>query len=299
MKIKIKQGKSYPFKISGLIVLPNGNECFILIDPNKVKHLLETKHYLNYKLKPGQTINCRIDKINCTGKIFIEPEHPYYKLGEIYKFPLVRIDRNENLSDSNKIFIIFTDVFKNEIKMLLNELPGEFNKSDLYKFRVKKIKQGKLYISSTNNDEDYSGFKEGKEYKFKISQFRNYPNRDSSIILTDSGGKTYEIRSKFYTDYNLKPGQTIYCTLIKDNGESYLEPRHPKYSLSRQYDFEIIRQDFIDDYPEGKIKVYVLKNDFGMEVYIPVDNVPADKIKLGKIKCRILSIKKSRLYLEC
>jgi len=48
MKIKIKQGKSYPFKISGQVILPNGNECFILIDPNKVKHLLKTKHYLHY-----------------------------------------------------------------------------------------------------------------------------------------------------------------------------------------------------------------------------------------------------------
>ena len=44
MKVKIREGKSYPFKISGLVVLPNGNECFILIDPNNVKHLLETKY---------------------------------------------------------------------------------------------------------------------------------------------------------------------------------------------------------------------------------------------------------------
>lgn len=299
MKVKIKEGKSYPFKISGLVVLPNGNECFILIDPNNVKHLLETKYYLNYKLKPGQTINCRIDKINCTGKIFIEPEHPYYKLGEIYEFPLVRIEKKNNLADSNEIFVVFTDVFKNEIKMLSNELTGKFNKNDLYKFRVKKIKKGRLFISSTKNDEDYSGFKVGEEYKFRISQFRNYPDRDSTFILTDTSGKTYELRSKFYADYNLKQGQTIHCTLIKDNGETYLEPRHPKYSPGKEYDFEIIRQDFIDDYPEGKIKVYVLKNDFGKEVYIPVENVSVEKIKLGKIKCRILNIKKSRLYLEC
>ena len=93
---------------------------------------------MNYHLKTGQTINCRIDKINCTGKIFIEPEHPYYKLGEIYEFPLVRIEKKNNLADSNEIFVVFTDVFNNEIKMLSNEkiVKGLMNS-------LKDIKRGK------------------------------------------------------------------------------------------------------------------------------------------------------------
>ena len=86
IKVELKEGNSYLFKITGTIVLPDGSESFVLTDPNKVRHLINTQYYSEYNLKNNQEIICRIDKINCTGKIYIEPEHPHYKLGEPYNF---------------------------------------------------------------------------------------------------------------------------------------------------------------------------------------------------------------------
>ena len=51
--------------------------------------LMTLKFYKHYGIEPGNKINCRIDKINCTGKIFLEPEHPNLINGNRYDFMIL------------------------------------------------------------------------------------------------------------------------------------------------------------------------------------------------------------------
>jgi len=83
----LTEGESYLFLIHNKVILPaEDQEAFILIGPNNKKHLMNASYYTLYHFSIGQTIKCTVDKINCSGQIFLEPEHPYYQSGEVYNF---------------------------------------------------------------------------------------------------------------------------------------------------------------------------------------------------------------------
>jgi len=85
-KIKLQEGMILDFLLKAVITLQDQKQYFILEDPDGMKHFLEEEPYQHYHLKTGSYIRCRVDKINCTGRVFLEPEHPYYKTGAIYHF---------------------------------------------------------------------------------------------------------------------------------------------------------------------------------------------------------------------
>lgn len=298
VKIKLEEGIIYPFEITSKIDLPDGNEYFVLKDPNNVKHLLLTRYYKKFNFKLGQTILCRIDKINCNGKIYLEPEHPHYKLGHTYEFPFQSIEDYKDNIGSLYQFAIFTDIFDNEIKLPVDVLPKKISPGLPLKFSVSRIKKGRVYLSTNGGKEEYSHFEIGKYYYFKIIQFRLYPGNRSFYILKGENRLTYKLRSKFFEKYDFKIGQSIQCRLIREKKESYLEPKHPYYTIGKEYTFDIIGDEYIIDYPKGKIDAYLLKNDFGKPVHIPKKNVEG-KVKNRKINCKVTDIRKSRLYLEC
>lgn len=302
VKLKLEEGFKYPFEITGIIDLPDANEYFVLKDPNNVKHLLLTRYYKNFNFTLGQTIQCRIDKINCNGKIYLEPDHPHYELGHTYEFPFQSIeDYTDNVGSLHQ-FAIFTDVFNNEIKIPTDTLPKKMEPGITIKFVVSRIKKGRVYLNTNGQKEEFNHFEEGKYYYFRIIQFRLYPDNRSYYILKEdmknSGDEfTYKLRSKYFEKYGFKIGQSIQCRLVREENETYLEPRHPYYTIGNVYTFDIIRDEFIIDYPKGEIDAYLLRNDYGKPVHIPKKDVKG-KVIDGKIKCTVSDIRKSRLYLE-
>ncbi|MCD4732107.1 MAG: hypothetical protein K8R74_15980 [Bacteroidales bacterium] len=298
VKLKLEEGPKYPFKITGIIDLPDGNECFVLKDPNNVRHLLLTRYFENFNFQLGQTIQCKVDKINCSGKIYLEPEHPYYKLGHNFEFPFQFIeDYKDNVGNLHQ-FAIFLDVFNNEIKMPVDVLPEKISSGVPVKFAISRIKKGRVYLSSNELKVDYNHFEKGRYYYFRIIQFRLYPDNRSFYILKDEKGFTYKLRSKYFEKYDFRIGQSIQCRLVREEKEIFIEPKHPYYALGYEYDFDIIKEELIDDYPSGKIKAYLIKNDYGKAVHIPKKHVKG-KIINGKLKCIVSDIRKSRLYLDC
>ncbi len=77
-------GKTYPFRFIKKIELDG--EFYVFEDFQGERYLLSSYYYKNYNFTPGQEILCRILRIDCSGKVSIEPEHPYYKIGKIYDF---------------------------------------------------------------------------------------------------------------------------------------------------------------------------------------------------------------------
>jgi hypothetical protein len=298
VKVKLEEGHFYPFKLTGFLELPDGNEHYIVKDPNNVKHLLLKRYYRNYNFKLGETIQCRIDKINCNGKIYLEPKHPVYTLGGRYEFPYLYTDEyTDNRGNIHK-FAIFTDVFENEIKMPSDVIPTNISTGAKLTFTVSRIKKGRVYLTGNGKKEIFKHFKPGIYYTFKIVQFRLYPDDRSFYILEDKEGKLYKLRSKFYEEYGFKIGLHVRCRLVNDEGESYLEPKHPEYFIGKIYKFKVVGEDLIDDYPTGKIEAYLLENKYGKDVHVPKQKVKRSAAD-NHVTCRVTAIKKSRLFLKC
>lgn len=137
-KLKLSEGLILEFKVLNIVKLQDGRDYYILEDPNGVKHFIDAEFYANYGIVAGNKIMCKVAKINCTGRIILEPIHPIYLEGQTYYFELVF----SKVVNGNIKWVI-EDIFKNKIE-LITPKPAEFAVQD-YKFikcRVIRLRKG-------------------------------------------------------------------------------------------------------------------------------------------------------------
>jgi hypothetical protein len=113
-KVILSEGNWFPFRIHNYVQLQDDAWYFVLQDINGMKHFMPAENYQNYGFRTGDEIICKIDRINCTGRIFLEPKHPYYNEGEIYSFDLVSFQKK-----GSEIIIIVREIAGKEIEVPL------------------------------------------------------------------------------------------------------------------------------------------------------------------------------------
>lgn len=296
--IKLEEGRFYNFKFDGAVSLPDGKSWYKLIDPNGIKHLIPAEPYLKYGFKKGTTIHCRIDHINCAGKIFIEPEHPCYQVGQKYKFNFESYALEPGSTEFNTEVAILTDCFKQKIILPARDIiPLLKNKK--IEATVTRIKKGSVFISVTENQDTFLDIEHCAIHLFKVIRLIDYRNHHAYYICEDKEGRKYNLRRKYYEKYNLKPGSEIKCRMIREGDSYYFEPEHPVYKIGLIYDFEILGKTQIEQYPEGTIPAYIIRNDYGKVVFLPCKNVNKKRIIGNMINCMVADIRKSMLLLEC
>lgn len=289
LKIKLTEGQFYTFTVTGRIVLPDQSEQFVLVDPNGIKHLIDAEPYDRYSLLRRKEIRCRVDKINCSGKIYLEPEHPVYKIGQPYAFEFVGLDKGKKLA-------VCTDALGYFTTLPMDHVPASLKAGDKIECTVLRIKRGRVYISRDKAVENYDGYIPGEDYSFTISgEVKRWEKYDLYIITDEHTGRTFKLRKKFYRKYGLKKGAVILCTLKQVDNHFYFEPQHPEYKVGRDYMFDILREEPIVEYPNLQIPAYFLRNDFGKEIIIKKENVKREQINGGRIKLRVADIVKSRV----
>lgn len=72
-----------------LIDIPGDASYYVLETGQKNRLLLPTEPYRHFGISIGQILSCSIDKINCSGRIFIEPLHPGFVSGQTYSFKVL------------------------------------------------------------------------------------------------------------------------------------------------------------------------------------------------------------------
>jgi len=141
-KVILSEGEWFPFIIHNLVKLQDDEWYYVLKDINGLKHFMSAKYYENYGLKLGDEILCKIDRINCTGRIYLEPEHPFYTEGEIYDFEVL------NVSDwNNEITLKVKGFSESSIEIpLYNIKKVEIKEEKMVRCIVKSIKKGRLFL---------------------------------------------------------------------------------------------------------------------------------------------------------
>lgn len=144
--VHLEEGEWYPFKIHNLVQLQDEANYYILTDINGMKHFMPSGYYTDYGFKIGDEIICKIDRINCTGRIFLEPTHPFYKEGKIYSFEL------ENYQiQGNNITLFVKGLIGNSIEVPVCDI--DINKLMTKKkvsCKVQNIKKGELILEFCN-----------------------------------------------------------------------------------------------------------------------------------------------------
>lgn len=110
---KLAEGKVYSFRFVKTTVLSDGLDYMVFEDPFAIRHLIPYEMYRNYGLQPDSEVRCLVDRINCTGRVFLEPQHPHYTAGEAYQFRIVESLQAEGEELTGSLMV--ADVFGNVI----------------------------------------------------------------------------------------------------------------------------------------------------------------------------------------
>lgn len=103
-------GIKYDLTVLKLLRIENDQQYFICADANGLKHLIPEVYYRHYGIKPGDMIRCRLDRINCLGRFFFEPDHPFYELYKTYQFTIKEFNKSGK-NDPYNYTVIVEDVF--------------------------------------------------------------------------------------------------------------------------------------------------------------------------------------------
>lgn len=288
----------YPFKIHKEVDIPDDGEYYVLTDLHGYKHLLRKEYYLHYHFEIGSTIQCRIDKINCSGKIYLEPEHPLYKEGKVYDFEVVEFKEITNLLGNKENTLIIKDLYDNLLTISADEAQIENNCVSCV---VDQIKKGQLFVTPINATKALKGLKEGDWFNSKIvKRFTDEENNDF-FLLKDKNDHSFYLPTRYYENYHLQIGDQIYCKVVKirSQWDYVIEPKSPHYSEGTVYDFVVKDKKTQHNYMEEKVYLLVVQDVFEIETNVEVNHKTYVLTSIGdSIRCKVNKIKKSKLLLS-
>jgi hypothetical protein len=144
-KRALQVGNTYSFFVLKKLDLPDGKTYFVVVDSNGEKHLIPEKYYNNYPIQLKSNYNCHVDKINCQGRIFLEPEHPKYKIGQEDVFRIGSIVKKR--SKKGRIEIYYKMIARDgQIAFLPEKFLENKKFSETIHCKVASIKKSSVYL---------------------------------------------------------------------------------------------------------------------------------------------------------
>jgi hypothetical protein len=298
--MKLSEGEIHNFQVVKLVDIPEEGEFFVLRHESGRRVLLSSQTYRHYNIKPGKSIACKIDKVNCSGKVYLEPKHPIYKENEEYEFEVLSCNKEKD--DHEYLTLIVADSFNNQIKVLVSE-SFELNEQKKIQLKVTRIKKGVpilIHPTLSYNSDHFSRIIGGKMLFFVKGMNKNDNNEDV-YILTNNLGYSSELKVKHYQSYGFKPGDEIECTVYSHKNQKFLkvEPINPFYELGKEYNFKVVKDNLeysdndeddlfliVEDITGKKCGVQVIRSQYKFLKQKP------------SIKCRVIGYRKGRPKLE-
>lgn len=256
------------------------------------RFLIDSGQYLKYGFSVGQNIKVTVDKINCSGKIFIEPDHPVYSRGKVYSFPVSSVlSRN-----GSEVSLVVKDVFDNEIPVLFhveekNEIPESI---ELLVIGLRKA----LPVLLDPALKDTTPFHENEIYTFMVTD-KAMIRGEKHFQLEDKFGRTHLMPASYYEKYPIETGKPLDCYVVRigQNAELSLEPVHPVFRPGVELDLTFGGLYSGDEYIGKRHRLYVLHDDNGNEFFMSVRFLEGKKIP-QKMHCRIEKMKKGQALVE-
>lgn len=295
----LREGETYPFTIFNRIEITD-NEYFGLIGPCGKKHLLEAAHYFHYGFEIGQEIMCRIDKINCAGKIYLEPINPIYPVGGSFNFTMVEEKALVNSLGENEKQLLVADLFGKHHQLWIPENGAVFRKNKSVELQVVQIRKGNLFLMHPKFVISGMGYEIGKEYQFSIEGISTLIEKKEYFRLKDELGRVHFLRSKFYADYGFVPGAYFTGRIVKkpQAGSYYIEPHYPGYKIGECNDFTFIKED-VYFHPSGKEEdIWVVHDKQDKKCYLFHSTLPSENLKYKPIRAVVENVYKGKLFLR-
>jgi hypothetical protein len=294
---KLQEGQYLDFEVVKSLEIDRDQKFWVLRDPLGYKVLLPYELYKDYGIQKGETINCRIDRVNCNGKVFLEPRHPYYREGEVYNFPLVDVETSSSLLGDNVFFYIVKDVHNNHLKVnasLLSDQPAP----QIVQCFVERVKKGRLLLKLQRQEEKSlrESFRSWRLFQVTGESY-DPEEKQKYFIAADSLDQKYLISKKHFSSYEITLGKQVKCKIsqLSVHGVYLLEPEHPIYKEGEQYKFEISHLEQME-FSDNNVQDFLVVNDcFDEKVKIEITSGELSGLKdKTHVYARVNSIEKSR-----
>jgi hypothetical protein len=278
--MKLKEGKEYFFSVEKELMEGEIIDLYVLKGPDGMKYLLSSSNYRHYGIRKGTEIKCRVDRINCRGEIFLEPENPYYKEGKSYKFTVTGGDTRTDVSGAEVKVMIVKDIFKNLIPVPSDPLPETGSEVSLI---VERITKGRLHLVSSTRKRETGSLRLGQKYVFTVVKVATGLDDEEYFVITDPGGGTHTISRNYYENYGIKPGGTIIGKVTKHrlNGEMIIEPDNPYYKPGQ---FISLRMTGYSQNTVNGLFTLDLEDKFGFRHCIQSPVLPQKELMRGRVK---------------
>jgi hypothetical protein len=291
------EGKKYRFTIQRIIEMPpDGEVHFVLENEEGLKFLLLEKYYAHYGLQAGDTIICKVDKVNCTGRIYLEPDHPFCNPGDVVDFQRLACIDLVNSFGEKEMLLILKDPWGQDATLNITLHP-ELAKPDRIECRVERIKKGQLLISNDNIPYYGKGEDPDTTEAFRIVNILTLAENVEYYRLEQQGSFFY-LRTKYFSKYGFVKGQNIRCRLMAEKMlyGHYIEPEHPNYEIGRDYWFDFIRKEQSGEISDRPHQRLVVRDTLGHEYrLVTTEDIPT---WIKSVKARVAEIKMSKCSLE-
>jgi hypothetical protein len=290
---KLREGKEYKFLVEKELTLPDGSNHFLLIGPDTIKYLVPVVNYLKYGISAGALIKCRVDRINCKGELFLEPENPWYTEGKYYDFTITGKDVRTDKSGTDQEVVIVTDMAGNKISVQLTVPDADLKEGTKLELKVERIKKGKVHLVWAKRNSENCFLKAGNTYEFEIERVEIGMDDEECFVVRDTMGNLHTIVKAYYAHYGYVIGTRFKGRVVKkrNRGEIIIEPDNPFYKEGGVIKMTVT--GFNKSLINNSFTLNV-KDKFGF-----AHNIDSLKPPDGKsVSCRVIMIKKGKPLFE-
>lgn len=285
--MKLKEGERYDFLVEKTVRVGE-NDYYLLKGPHGGKYLLAARHYMHYGIQVNSTVNCRVDKINCRGEVFLEPANPYYEEGRVYDFKIRGRDVRVNEDGELTPVLLLDDKSGNELIMPIN-MTGNYDpeKSDHVSLPVKKINKGRIILTASSEKTGGDRIEEDLVYEFFIYDRKKGLDGRHYFLIRDQQNAHHIIPADQYSYYGLETGKAFRGRFIRYHaaGKYKIEPLNPYYKPGEVYEFDLVSESTLPG-KEGKLLIVADKHGLRHDVHVPADYCPGTKLHLRVEKIR-------------
>ncbi len=296
---KMEVGTVYSFNIIDIIDISD-EEFYILKDPNEVKHLLPCELYKHYKFEIGQNILCKVDKINCVGKMYLEPENPKYSVNKSYDFNFIEEKSIVNdFGTTERHFIVCDDFdIKHQLWVSASEIKPKNGQK--IKLAVAQIRKGKIMLFCQSIFYPLRKQKPKNKYSFRITGIASLLHEKEFFCLLDENKQLHFLRIKPFISNNYKIGDKIDATVVSTPqlGNYYLEPVYEGYEIENTYDFKFLKEEEYF-HPSGeKENTWIVLDKNNKECHLFLTDKIDYKLQNHNIRATVEYIFKGKLFLR-
>ena len=286
----IKEGTIISVEIIGEAITPKGDHVYIASFQSK-RFMLSKKLLHNKNIQIGQFVDCYVDKINCSGQIFIEPISDKLAIGNTISLTVLgNIAVSDSLQNTKYHVELQT---KNGIQ---SEIISYYKiDSPTLECKIIGLKNAKLLVEDISNLQVYN--QKNQIYEFQVIREIDVAEIGKSLYVRDAHHNSHIIPYSIFKHYNLRTKQKISCRVLGFDKffNLKLEPKHPYYEIGNSYFFKTIRMDSSIDELGNIIQILIVVDKLGKEANIV--QLPNNYKQTEEVEAIVYRINNGRLYL--